>query len=75
MGKPRKYPEGTGAVTVKEAAAILGISVYSLDARVKDGTIHSFKIGKLRRISRKTLDEIMEGNNGKDRISGQDYSM
>lgn len=74
---PRKYPEGTGAVTVREAAAILGISEVTLSSRVKDGTVPSFKIGKLRRISRKAIEELMEGKNenGKDRVSGQDHSM
>lgn len=71
MGKPRKYPEGTGAVTVEEAARILGISRHSMDSRVKDGTVHSFKIGRLRRISRKAIEELMEGNeNEQDRESG-----
>jgi excisionase family DNA binding protein len=75
MGKPRKYPEGTAAVTVEEAARILGISCCTMESRVKDGTVHSFRIGKLRRISRKTLESIMEGKqegNGKDRVPGQD---
>jgi len=70
MGIPRKYPEGTGAVTVEEAARILGISRHSMDSRVKDGTVHSFKIGRLRRISRKELTKIMEGNNGNTERSG-----
>lgn len=61
MGKPRKYPEGKEAVTVKEAAAILGISAYSLDARVRDGTIPAFKIGRLVRIRRDALERIMNG--------------
>jgi len=61
MGKPRKYPEGKEAVTVKEAADILGISRHTMYARVKDNTIPSFKIGRLRRISRKALDNLMHG--------------
>jgi len=70
MGKPRKYPEGTGAVTVEEAARFLGISRHTMVARVKDGTVHSFTIGKLRRISRKTLEKIMDGNgNEQDRTT------
>jgi excisionase family DNA binding protein len=62
MGKARKYAMGTGAVTIPEAAAILGISKHTMRARVSDGTIPSFTIGKLRRISRKALDRVMEGS-------------
>ena len=77
MSKPRKYPMGTEAVSVREAAAILGISRHSMVARVKDRTVPSFTIGKLRRISRNTLENIMEGKNenGKDRVSGQNHNM
>ena len=70
MSKPRKYPAGTEAVTLPEAAALLGISRHTMVARVKDGTVHSFTIGKLRRISRKTLQKIMDGNgNEQDRTT------
>lgn len=78
MSKPRKYPIGTEAVTLTEAAAMLGIGRHSMELRVKDGTVPSFKIGRLRRIARRTLEEIMEGKkegNGKDRIPGQDSKL
>ena len=62
MSRKRKYPEGTLAVSVPEAARMLGISERIMAARCDDGTVHSFKLGKLRRIPRKELERIMEGN-------------
>ena len=61
MGIKRKYAEGTGAVTVPEAAKILGVSEFSLRNRIKDGTVQVFRLGKLVRVSRKTLERIMDG--------------
>jgi excisionase family DNA binding protein len=58
----REYDEGTKAVTVPEAARILGIGEWTLRNRIKDGTVPAFKIGKLVRVTRKELDRIMEGN-------------
>ncbi len=58
----RKYAEGTEAVTIPEAARKLGISEWSLRNRIKDGTVKVFTLGRLVRISRKTLESIMEGN-------------
>ena len=59
----RTYPEGTMAVTVKEAAAMLGISEYTLMRHVKSGVIRSFTIGKLIRIPRAAITELLEGDN------------
>ena len=71
MGKPRKYPEGTGALTMREAARFLGVSEYNMGALIKNGSIPSFKVGKSRRISKKALEKLMEGNgNERDRESG-----
>jgi len=61
MSKPRKYAPGTEAVAVRDAAIMLGVSTATIHARIRDGIIRSFKIGKLRRISRKALDELMQG--------------
>lgn len=58
----RKYAQGTEAVTIPEAARMLGIGEWTLRNRIKDGTVTSFKIGKLVRVSRKELTKIMEGN-------------
>ena len=71
MGRKAQYPEGKAAVTVGEAAAILGISERTMAARVGDGTVKAFKIGKLVRVTRKELERIMEGNgNERERASG-----
>ena len=61
MAKPREYPEGTHAVSVPEAARMLGVSERSMNARVKDRSVRAFKLGKLVRISRKELDRIIDG--------------
>ena len=67
MSKPKQYPPGTGAITIKEVALILGISERTIAARVADGSVKAFKLGKLIRITRKTLESIMEGDvNGRD---------
>jgi len=63
MSKPRKYPEGTGALTMRETARFLGISEYNVGALIKNGSIPSFKVGRSRRISKKALDELMRGEN------------
>jgi len=59
----RKYPEGTMAVTVREAAAMLGISEWGMMNHVKNGVIRSFKIGKLIRIPRAAITELLEKPN------------
>ena len=61
MGKPRKYPEGAGALTMIEAARFLGISEHNVGTLVRNGSLPSFKIGRLRRVSKKALDELMNG--------------
>lgn len=61
MSKPREYPAGTEAVTIPEAARMLGVSPYSLHNRVRDGTVPVFRLGRLVRISRKTLEKILNG--------------
>lgn len=61
MSKPRKYAEGTEAVTIPEAARMLGVSPYSLHNRVRDGTVPVFRLGRLVRIRRSTLEQIMNG--------------
>jgi excisionase family DNA binding protein len=61
MSRPREYPEGTEAVTMKEAARILGIGEYAVYLRIKDGTIPAIRLGKLVRISRKALERILNG--------------
>lgn len=60
------------AVSIPEAARMLGIHERTIWSRVKDGTVPAFRIGKLVRISRKTLERIMEGNvnDGQDGVSG-----
>lgn len=75
MAKVRKYSEGTMAVSIPEAARMLGVSERILWNRVKDGTVPVFKLGRLVRVTRKTLGKIMEGDNGEDRVSGQGHSM
>ena len=71
MSRKRKYPEGTLAVSVPEAARMLGISERIMHARCDDGTVRSFKLGKLRRIPRKEIERILEGNgNDGQRVSG-----
>lgn len=71
MAKPREYPEGTHAVSVPEAARMLGVSERTMNARVADGSVRAFRLGKLVRISRKELERIMEGNgNERNRETG-----
>ena len=64
----RKYTTGTEAVTVPEAARMLGVGEFTLRHRIRDGTVPVFRIGRLVRISRKAIERIMEG-------TGNDYGM
>ena len=71
MSSRRKYAEGTLAVSIPEAASMLGVCERIMAARVLDGTVRSFKLGKLRRIPRKEIERILEGNeNDIHRVSG-----
>ena len=49
------------AVTIEEFAQIFGISVSGVRNLVKAGTIPSFRLGNCIRISRKTVEELLNG--------------
>ena len=67
-----KYPEGSDlAVTVKEAARILGVSEHLIWAMIKSGQLRSVKLGdRLRRVPRTAITELLEGKNGNATGSG-----
>jgi excisionase family DNA binding protein len=55
------------AISVREAAIIIGVSERAVWRRIKEGTLPSFKFGKLVRVSKKALERLMEGTgNGKE---------
>ena len=57
-------------MTVEDFAKEIGISVYTARSMVKRGEIRSIKLGKLRRIPRLVLTELLEANDGKSTGSG-----
>ena len=61
---PRTYYQRGNAMTltIQQAAEELGISEYMADKLVKDGGLRSVKLGKLIRIPRVALDELMLGD-------------
>jgi excisionase family DNA binding protein len=48
-------------LTIQQAAKELGISEYMADKLAKDGVLRIVKLGKLIRIPRIALDELMRG--------------
>ena len=58
-----KYPQGSDlAVTVKEAARLLGVSEHLAWGMVESGQLRSVKLGKrLRRVPRTAIMEVLEG--------------
>ena len=65
-----QYEPGTEAVNLEQAARMLGISLTTMREKVAIGLIPSFRIGKLVRVRRTVLDQIMNGgydNDGKIR--------
>jgi excisionase family DNA binding protein len=58
-----KYPQGSDlAVTVKEAARLLGVSEYLAWEMVKTSQLRSVKFGnRLRRVPRSAIMELLEG--------------
>jgi len=57
-----KYERGNAlTLTIQQAAKELGISEYMAEQMVKKGQIRSVRFGKLVRIPRIALDELMQG--------------
>lgn len=57
-----KYQQGNAlTLTTKQAAKELGISEYMAEKLVKKGELRSVKLGKLVRVPRIALDELMRG--------------
>lgn len=61
MGKAN-YTKGNAlTLTTQQAAKELGISEYMAEQLVKKGELRSVKLGKLVRVPRIALDELMRG--------------
>lgn len=61
MGKAN-YTKGNAlTLTMHQAAKELGISEYMAEQLVKKGELRSVKLGKLVRVPRIALDELMRG--------------
>lgn len=62
MGKAN-YAKGNAlTLTMQQAAKELGISEYMAEQLVKKGELRSVKMGKLVRVPRIALDELMRGD-------------
>ena len=63
MGKhPTKYHKGDAlTLTIQQAAKELGISEYMAGKLVKDGKLRTVRLGKLVRVPRVALDELLRG--------------
>ena len=60
-----KYHAGDAlTLTIQQAAKELGISEYMAEQLVKKGKLRSVKLGKLVRVPRVALTELLEGNDG-----------
>ena len=63
-------------VTLHRAADQLGVSYYHIYMMASRGEIPVIKLGKAWRVSKKWIEKkLMEGQNGEDRVSGQDPDM
>jgi excisionase family DNA binding protein len=49
------------ALSRSEAAQALGISTFTLDRRIKDGTIHAVKFGRTIRVPVEAIDKLLAG--------------
>ena len=57
------FDEGDDDVLTRaEAAAYLRITTRTLDRRVQDGTIPSALVGRVRRFSKRALQDLLRGN-------------
>ena len=61
-----QYEPGTEAVSLDQAARMLGISLTTMREKVSKGAIPAFRIGKLVRVRRTVLDQIMSGGCNKN---------
>jgi len=64
MAKKQYTKEDALTMTVDEVAEALGVSKYLVWEMVRRNEIRSIKLGKLRRIPRSALMELLEGNAG-----------
>ena len=59
------FDEGDDDVLTRaEAAAYLRITTRTLDRRVQDGTIPSALVGRVRRFSKRALQDLLRGGSG-----------
>ena len=66
-----KYERGNAlTLTLQQAAKELGISEYMAEQLVKKGKLRSVKLGKLVRVPRVALTELLEGNDARATGSG-----
>ncbi len=61
-----KYQKGNAlTLTTQQAAKELGISAYMTDKLVKRGELRTVRLGKLVRVPRTALTELLEEKNGR----------
>jgi len=61
MPRTKYNKEGALTLTIQQVAKELAISEYLTERMVKSGQIRSVRFGKLRRIPRIALDELLRG--------------
>jgi len=61
MGKANYAKGNAMTLTIGQAARELGISDYLAEKLVREGKLRSVRLGRLRRIPRTALAELLEG--------------
>lgn len=64
MAKKQYTKDDALTMTVDEVAVALGVSKYLVWEMIRRNEIRSIKLGKLRRIPRTALTELLEGSSG-----------